>query len=508
VLRANDKSVLARGRRHGRAVVIKVLRTDEEFWQAKFDHEIRIYRALAERPPPVRVPELLHTDGHRVLVIEYVPGDPVDTERYPSAPLPESVLDAVLDTVSGFGGWSPPPGALAPVFIYPARLRRYHAAGFFTDADHEALSALLRAAPPAPAWPANHGDPLPANVLLAERGGCVLLDFEFTGLFLPGFDLAVLHTLLADTPGAQTRIDTMVNAAGIETSFLINQAMVLSREMRLHIELPDGEFRTRRLALLHPQWATFQTRLHVYMACETDRRQHAGRPWYADHPKNIWVREDALIAAVHAFFTNRILGPDRRQILDNHLGTGRAELPTDHGRRREQLAKQVADLRRRQQRLIEELEDDNDDLDEAARRVYRASIRDRFTDLTAKIAHAEKERSEDRSAKVDGRTDDPALLDALPQLRLNLPTAPQQLQRALYEAFDLKIIYNGERREAKLRVTITADAIGTLTSTINAVADRRTNNKIRTSRAEPALGQPRQTSALALIPPPGAGLWI
>jgi hypothetical protein len=49
----------------------------------------------------------------------------------------------------------------------------------------------------------------------------------------------------------------VVGEAGIEVPFLINQAMVLSRELRLHTELPEGEFRhdaplsARRVAVVH-----------------------------------------------------------------------------------------------------------------------------------------------------------------------------------------------------------------------------------------------------------------
>jgi hypothetical protein len=99
--------------------------------------------------------------------------------------------------------------------------------------------------------------------LLAERDECVLLDFEFTELFLPGFDVAMLHTVLAKTAGAQASIEALMGEAGIEVPFLINQAMVLSRELRLHTELPDGEFRQRRLALLEPEWDAFRQRLHT-----------------------------------------------------------------------------------------------------------------------------------------------------------------------------------------------------------------------------------------------------
>lgn len=260
VLRASDKSLLALGDRHGLPVVIKVLRTGEEFWQAKFTHEIRLYQAFAENPPPVRVPKLVHTDGHSVLIMEHISGHVVDTERYPEQPLSGATLDAVLDTVTAFARWTPSPGVLAPVFDYPDRVERYHRAGLFDADDRAALRALLDAAP-APGQ-VGHGDPLPANLLLTEAGGCVLLDFEFTGLFLPGFDLAMLHTLLADTPGAQDAVDALVDEAGIAVPFLINQAMVLSRELRLHTELDEGEFRYRRLALLRPQWDAFRARLH------------------------------------------------------------------------------------------------------------------------------------------------------------------------------------------------------------------------------------------------------
>jgi hypothetical protein len=260
VLRISDKSLLALGDRDGLPVVIKALRSDEEFWQAKFTHEIRLCQAFTEDPPPVRVPLLVHTDGHSVLVIEHIPGHPVDAERYPDQPLPATTLDTVLDTITTFAGWTPTPGVLAPMFDYPDRVERYHRAGFFDADDRAVLRALLAETPPR--WQANHGDPLPANLLLAQTGGCALLDFEFTGLFLPGFDLAMLHTLLAATPGVHDAIEALVGGAAIEAPFLINQAMVLSRELRLHTELPDDEFRARRLAMLQPHWDAFRARLH------------------------------------------------------------------------------------------------------------------------------------------------------------------------------------------------------------------------------------------------------
>jgi hypothetical protein len=262
VLRANGKSVLALGYRDGLAVVIKALRTGEEFWRAKFAREIAVYLAFAVSPPSARVPRLLHTDGHSVLVIEQIPGHPLSGDRYPARPLDGPAVGAAMSALTSFGRWNPPPGVLTPVFDYPDRIERYHRGGFLDAGDRAALDSLLKET--APPSQAAHGDPLPSNLILTRPGGsCALVDFEFTGMFLPGFDLAMLHAVLAGTPGTQDAIEALVAQAGIEVPFLINQAMVLTREMRIHAELPDCELRACRLALLEPQWQAFRQHLHA-----------------------------------------------------------------------------------------------------------------------------------------------------------------------------------------------------------------------------------------------------
>ncbi len=195
ILHDSEKYLLARGRhRDGRRVMIKFLRSGDELWRAKFAHEIRLYHAFSDSPPPVRVPALIHTDEAAVLAIEHMRGTVIDADRYPQHLLQESELTAVLDSVTKFARWAPPPATLTPEFDYLDRIDRYHRKGFFDDTDHAALQALLQHLPP-PAAPA-HGDPLPSNFLCLEDGHIALLDFEFTGLFLPGFDLALLHTLV------------------------------------------------------------------------------------------------------------------------------------------------------------------------------------------------------------------------------------------------------------------------------------------------------------------------
>ncbi|WP_028479771.1 phosphotransferase [Nocardia sp. CNY236] len=260
VHRSSEKTALAFGHHRDRPVVIKVLRSTEPFWRARFIHEIGIYRAFAESPPPVRVPELISTDGESVLVIERIDAEELDSERYPKQTVAPQLFDTALATTTAFSTWSAPPARVAPVFDYTARVERYHHAGFFDSTDRARLRVLLSEI--RPEWQVNHGDPVPANLLFTGAGECVLTDFEFTGLFLPGFDLAVTSILLAGNPAQVDTVAATVSAAGIEVPFLINQAMVLSREIRLHTELDDSPLRRRRLALLDAEWEIVRARLH------------------------------------------------------------------------------------------------------------------------------------------------------------------------------------------------------------------------------------------------------
>ena len=271
VLQVTDKSLLAIGRCAGRSVVVKALTGSDRFWGDKLAHEIATYQALAAHPAPVVTPGLVHTDGARVLVIDRIPGRALDPDRYPARALGDDEITSVLDAVTAFARWAPPAGTLTPTFDYRDRLARYR--GFLDPADAAVLDRLVAdlGDPAAVA----HGDPIPANLLrtthpVTGATSVALLDFEFTGLFLPGFDFAMLHTLLVATPGAQTRIREAAAAAGIDNrALLVNQAMVLTRELRIHTELdPDAAstatLRRDRLALIEPQLRDLSHELGEY----------------------------------------------------------------------------------------------------------------------------------------------------------------------------------------------------------------------------------------------------
>ncbi|MBF6339795.1 phosphotransferase [Nocardia abscessus] len=174
------------------------------------------------------MPRLLYTDRSRLMALKWVNGRPLDHDRYPERQLTDNEIDAILQTIEGLNRWVPPTGAFDVVFDYRDRIHRYHSRGYLSDADRDALLRLLdRAGTPDEV---NHGDPLASNILLCDDGTTTLVDWEFTGLFLPGFDLAMLHTQLgAAMPKLKNRSDTVAAATGIEAPFVVNLAIVLTR---------------------------------------------------------------------------------------------------------------------------------------------------------------------------------------------------------------------------------------------------------------------------------------
>jgi aminoglycoside phosphotransferase (APT) family kinase protein len=260
----NGKAILAIGMLGGQRVLVKHPIEPDEFWRQRFLHELAIYRAFAASPPPVRVPALhLADDEAELLVVDWIEGRPIATQRYPTAsPSPEA-LTLVLDTLGALPAWRPPAGWHPPrVYDYPARLVRYRRYGLLSKQDHELLLRLL-AVPQAGRWVFQHGDPLLGNFLRTPDGELVLVDWEFAGAYLPGYDLAMLWMLLDADPAGRRRIEALIAEGGsnVQEAFLVNQAMVLTREIRKHHELPQAAWRDERVARLERDWAQLRMRI-------------------------------------------------------------------------------------------------------------------------------------------------------------------------------------------------------------------------------------------------------
>ncbi|MCW2870544.1 MAG: Site-specific recombinase [Streptomyces oryziradicis] len=190
-----------------------------------------------------------------------------------------------------------------------------------------------------------------------------------------------------------------------------------------------------------------------YYACQPKKDHHRDADWYADHPKAVWISERVLVEAVHDFFAQRIFGPQRRELLAAGTAGAPAQKP-GAAEERQKLQVDVAKLERRKERLLDQLDSD-DDGDPETTAEFRRGIRKRYDDLErqrrqllAKIAAADAEAGE--------RSGDAELLDLIPQLPVRLAKMPETAQREIYDAFQLQLHYRGPNRQLQLQVTISA----------------------------------------------------
>lgn len=73
--------------------------------------------------------------------------------------------------------------------------------------------------------------------------GPVLLDWEQAGWYLPGYDLAVLWSVLSGDTAARRQISQLAQVGGTvaRDAFLVNLVLVLMRELRIYDVPGAGE---------------------------------------------------------------------------------------------------------------------------------------------------------------------------------------------------------------------------------------------------------------------------
>lgn len=241
MLRRQGRTVLLAGTAGRNSVVAKCLVDHSPAWVERFRHEIAAYRAFVRHRPPVRVPRLVAADPDAcTLVIERMPGRPAAARRHPLDAPPRAGLRAVIGSFSRIGLWEPPVSLFKQPIDYAARISRFHELGLLTDRDLGDLQKLLhglahpgggRSTP----WQFCHGEALLTNVLLAPTGPA-LVDWEYAGWYLPGYDLATLWSVLGDAPMARRQISQLAQAQGpaARDAFLVNLMLVLTREIRTY----------------------------------------------------------------------------------------------------------------------------------------------------------------------------------------------------------------------------------------------------------------------------------
>jgi hypothetical protein len=83
----------------------------------------------------------------------------------------------------------------------------------------------------------------------------------------------------------------------------------------------------------------------------------------------------------------------------------------------------------------------------------------------------ERHKLQEEPAQRGGQDAD--LIDALPILTGRLDTAPEDLRRARFDAYGLRVRYKRVRDAATITVTVTGQALATLQDSAQAVADAK-----------------------------------
>jgi Phosphotransferase enzyme family len=235
LLRRGGRTALLIGTSGRSPAVVKCLLDQSPAWAERFRHEIAAYRTFVRHRPPVRVPRLIAADPEScVLVMERMPGRVVTPQRHPVQAPTRGDVRAALSAYSRINMWRPPAGAFDAPIDYPARISRYHELGLLTDRDLGDLQKLLRGLAHAQGQFC-HGDAMLSNVLLSPAGPS-LVDWEHAGWYLPGYDLAVLWSVLGDDPAGRRQISQQAQAQGPDArdAFLVNLMLVLTREIRTY----------------------------------------------------------------------------------------------------------------------------------------------------------------------------------------------------------------------------------------------------------------------------------
>lgn len=213
----------------------------------RFRNELRVNRLLIDERPPVPAPRLVaHDVQHRRLTFEAFAGEPLGP-KYPHT-LEAAQVDAVADLALRLRTYQPRRRWLRR--IDPVRrLRLAHSAGVLTA---EQLTDLLPLADQSGRrLTFAHGDLTARNVLAAtdqgrNGGELALIDWEWSGLCPPGYDLAFLWYSLVDVPAAADRVEHLaLSRAGVdEPAFLLSALLVQLWHLQWYLPKP---FRTKHL---------------------------------------------------------------------------------------------------------------------------------------------------------------------------------------------------------------------------------------------------------------------
>jgi DNA invertase Pin-like site-specific DNA recombinase len=165
---------------------------------------------------------------------------------------------------------------------------------------------------------------------------------------------------------------------------------------------------------------------------------HAGQKW-------IYLREDVVESFVMSFFAKRIFGPMRLERLAKQLRAHERAERKGQRHLATRLRQQVAECNRKIRVQVQALEDG----------VEPEVVTARIAELKSDRASAESALEELEPRDVQAEDDELAeRLRRLPDLARELRSAPREVKRQVFEAFDLQITYDKSDRRIGISATV------------------------------------------------------
>lgn len=253
---SNGKTIVLAGTLDGAPVVLKSLVTDNDFYSASFRHEMHIYEVFAQHKPPFGIPEIRFvSEEPPVVLLERIDGRLLSEDRFPGEEeLSPEGMERIFDLLGQVRKYDAgvTDERSSVLKRYQERWTKYIQHGIYTEEDQGILRLLDETSNWKPEF--NHGDPVPRNIILA-KGEPLLIDWEFGGSYVPFYDVAVLWAVACRQPELQRALERRFDDSPREdrVCFAANALNVASRELRIHMDLPDGhEIKADRLKLLIP----------------------------------------------------------------------------------------------------------------------------------------------------------------------------------------------------------------------------------------------------------------
>src|ERR1035438_869532 len=198
----------------------------------------------------------------------------------------------------------------------------------------------------------------------------------------------------------------------------------------------------------------------------------SGRDGAARPPARVWppwlpaqARTPVKEPPATRFFAHRVFGPERRALLTAQLPASEADAAAHRATQRTALIKELARIDVAQRNQILQIDGLSPDPADKAAQAMRARCSQRFTEL-----HTERETIETQITTLDNapaRDDHAELLDAIPLLAGNLGQLPERIQAALYQAFDIQLLYRKDMHQVTIWATITGSTPDAVAAIIN-----------------------------------------